>query len=368
MSEERLLQRFVRLCEIPSVTGDERAVADDVAAELRGLGIEVEEDDAASPARAGAGNLIARVPGRDGSEKWVSFVAHLDTVPHSEPIRVVEDGGVFRSAGDTILGADNKAAVTVVAELGARLAEEPGPVGVELVFTVAEEQGLRGASALDTERLRAPFGFVMDHATPIGEVITAAPTYKRIQAEFRGIEAHAGMRPEDGRSAIEAATHAVATMDLGRLDEETTANVGVIDGGTAPNVVAGACHLEAEARSIDSGRAEEVAQRMVDACSWAAGEAGCDVDLLVETYFRGYRIKPASKPLAVARAALERCGVVPLEVATGGGSDANALRAAGFDALLLANGTEANHTPDESVPVANLHRMLDVCAAIVEAA
>jgi tripeptide aminopeptidase len=368
VSESRLIERFVRLCEIPSITGDERLVADAVAAELGELGIEVREDDSAGPARAGAGNLIARVPGREGFERWVAFFAHLDTVPHEEAIEVVDDGGVLRSAGDTILGADNKAAVTVIAELGARLAEDPGPVGVELVFTVAEEQGLRGAAALDPDELESDFGFVLDHATPIGEVITAAPTYKRIQAEFRGIEAHAGMRPEAGRSAIEAATHAVATMDLGRLDEETTANVGVIEGGTAPNVVAGACHLEAEARSIDSGRVEEVAQRMVDACSWAAGEAGCDVDLLVETYFRGYRIKPASRPLALAREALERCGVEPLEVATGGGSDANALRAAGFDALLLANGTEANHTPDESVPVANLEKMLDVCAAIVEAA
>jgi tripeptide aminopeptidase len=364
MSNQRLLDRFVRLCETPSITGDERLVADLVAAELRELGIEFSEDEAAGPARAGAGNLIARVPGRD-PERWIAFFAHLDTVPHAEPIQVVDDGGVFRSAGDTILGADNKAAVTVIAELGARLAADPGPVGVELVFTVAEEQGLRGATALDTEALRSEFGFVFDHATPIGEVITAAPTYKRIQAEFRGVESHAGMRPEAGRSAIEAATHAVATMDLGRLDEETTANVGVIEGGTAPNVVAGSCHLEAEARSIDAGRAEDVAQRMVDACSWAAGEAGVDVDLLVETYFRGYRIKPSSRPLELARRALERCGVEPREVPTGGGSDANALRAAGFDALLLANGTEANHTPDESVPAANLVKMLDVCEAMV---
>jgi tripeptide aminopeptidase len=366
MSEERLFERFVRLCEIPSITGDERAVADAMATELRELGIEVSEDESAGPARANAGNLIARIPGRDGAEEWIAFFAHLDTVPHDEPIRVVDDGGVFRSAGETILGADNKAAVTVIAELGARLAADPGPVGVELVFTVAEEQGLRGASALDTSRLQSEIGFVLDHATPIGEVITAAPTYKRIQAEFRGVEAHAGMRPEAGRSAIEAATHAVATMDLGRLDEETTANVGVIDGGTAPNVVAGTCHLEAEARSIDAGRAEDVAQRMIDACSWAAGEAGVDVDLLVETYFRGYRIKPSSRPLAIARAALERCGVEPQEVATGGGSDADALRAGGFDALLLANGTEANHTPDEAVSRRALEEMLDVCTAIVE--
>lgn len=368
MSEERLIQRFTGLCETPSITGGERAVADAVAAELGELGIEVSEDEAAGPAQAGAGNLIARIPGREGAERWVAFFAHLDTVPHAEPIRVVDDGGILRSAGDTILGADNKAAVTVLMELGAGLVAEPGPVGVELIFTVAEEQGLRGANALETGELHSEFGFVFDHATPVGEVITAAPTYKRIVAEFKGIESHAGIRPEAGRSAIEAATHAVATMDLGRLDAETTANVGVIDGGTAPNVVAGSCRLEAEARGVDAGRAEDVAQRMVDACSWAAGEAGCDVDVLVETYFRGYRIKPSSTPLAVARAALGRCGIEPLEVTTGGGSDANALRASGFDALLLANGTEANHTPDESVAISELISMLAVCRAIVEEA
>lgn len=370
VSESRLLERFIRLCEIPSVTGTERAVTDALAAELGDLGIEFREDDAAGPARAGAGNLIAHVPpiGDPETAEWISFFAHVDTVPHSEPITVVEDDGVFRTAGDTILGADNKAAVTVVMELGARLASEPAPVGLEMVFTVAEEQGLRGASALDVDALRSKFGFVMDHATPIGEIITAAPTYKKLIAEFRGVESHAGMRPEDGRSAIGAATAAVATMDLGRLDPETTANIGVIDGGTAPNVVAGRCHVEGEARGLDAGRAEEVAQRMVDACSWAAGEAGVDVDLLVETYFRGYRVKPGSRSLAIARAALERNGIDPVEVTTGGGSDANALRAAGFEALLLANGTEANHTSDESVSVEALNTMLDVCASVVEAA
>lgn len=367
MSEERLFERFVRLCETRSVTGEERALTDALAAELTELGIEFREDDAAGPARAGAGNLIAHVPpaGDVDDPEWVAFFAHVDTVPHDEPIVVTETDGFYRTAGETILGADNKAAVTVVMELGARLAAAPGPVGLEMVFTVAEEQGLRGAAALDVDALRSGYGYVMDHATPIGEVITAAPTYKKLIAEFRGIESHAGIRPEAGRSAIGAATAAVATMDLGRLDAETTANVGVIDGGTAPNVVAGRCHVEAEARSLDAGRAEEVVQGMVDACSWAAGEAGIDVDVLVETYFRGYRVKPGSRALAVARSALESQGVEPLEVSTGGGSDANALRSMGYEALLLANGTEGNHTPDESVSKAALAQMLEICSAIV---
>lgn len=378
MSEKRLLERFVRYCETPSATGEERAMIDGLAAELAALGIDCVEDDAAGLARAAAGNLIARIPpaevaqtspggtqAQSRGDSWIAFFAHVDTVPHEEPIVVVDDDGIFRSAGPTILGADNKAAVAVVMELAELLVAEPAPVGIELVFTVAEEQGLRGAAALDVEALRSGCGFVLDHATTIGELIVAAPTYKRLIADFRGVESHAGIRPEAGRSAIAAATAAIATMDLGRLDEETTANIGLIDGGTAPNVVAGRCRVEGEARALDAGRAEQVAQTMVDACSWAAGEAGVDVDLLVETYFRGYRIKPSSKPLAIARAALGDCGIEPVEVSTGGGSDANALRAAGFDALLLANGTVANHTPDESVSAEALRQMLDVCAAIV---
>ena len=218
-----MLDRFVRLCEVASPTGSERAVADTLLAELRELGVEVTEDGSAGPAQAGSGNLIARIPGeRDG---WVMFAAHLDTVPHQGDIEVALDQGVYHSAGDTILGADNKAAVTILAEIAARSVDARPPLGLELVFTVAEEDGLRGAKALDLGALRSPFGFVLDHASPIGEVITAAPTYKRLAAEFEGTEAHSGIRPEDGRSAIAAAATAIARMELGRLDEETTANV-----------------------------------------------------------------------------------------------------------------------------------------------
>ncbi len=149
-----MFERFVRLCEIPSPTGSERAVADALLKELSGLGVDVREDGAAAAARAAAGNLIARVPGR--GEGWVSFFAHMDTVPHDGPVEVVEDEGVYRSAGDTILGADNKAAVTVLMELAARHAAEPAAAGLELVFTPAEEDGLRGAKEVDTEGLRAP--------------------------------------------------------------------------------------------------------------------------------------------------------------------------------------------------------------------
>jgi tripeptide aminopeptidase len=369
---ERIHERFKRLCEIPSITEDERAVQDWIAAELREMGWEVAEDDAAGPARAGAGNLTVKVPPAGGDSEdapWTMFAAHVDTVPHEGPIDVVERDGVFYSAGDTILGADNKAAVTVLMEMAALWAEGEGPpAGVELLFTVAEEQGLRGAHAYDVSTLRADTGFVLDHATPIGEVITAAPTYKKLIADFKGVEAHAGLVPEEGRSAIAAAAAAVAAMKLGRIDDETTTNIGLIEGGSAPNVVAGSCRITAESRAVEPGRAEEIVMDMVAACQWAAGEHGCDVDVEISENFRGYRVKPGSKALAIARGALEACDIEPIERSTGGGSDANAFRSLGFEALLLANGTEANHTSDESVSREAMELMLSVCLAAVDEA
>ncbi len=363
---ERLHETFVRLCEIRSPTGEEREVADTVRAELEALGLEVSEDDAAGPAGAGAGNIVARLPG--SSDRWLMFCAHLDTVPHEGQIEVVDSEGVFRSRGETILGADNKAAVAVLMELVARHLDRPPPVGIELLLTVAEEQGLRGAKAFDVGALRSQCGFVLDHASPIGEVVVSSPTQQQIRADFVGVEAHAGIRPEDGSSAIAAAAAAVSRMRLGRLDEETTANVGVIRGGTSGNVVPGHCRIVAEARCLEANRAAEVAGELTEACAWGASEHGCDVDVRVEELFRGYRVAPSSPSLALAEAGLRQAQFEPKRKATGGGSDANALIAAGFDCLLLANGTEANHTAEESVSARNLDAMLQVCEEILAAA
>jgi len=361
----RLEETFVRLCEIRSPTGEEREVADTVAAELRALGLEVGEDDAAGPAEAGAGNLLARLPGR--TDEWVMFCAHLDTVPHRGQVEVTEEEGVFRSRGDTILGADNKAAVAVFMELVARHAAEPPPVGIELVLTVAEEQGLRGAKAFDASALRSGVGFVLDHAGPVGEVIVATPTQQKIVADFTGTEAHAGIKPEDGSSAIAAAAGAIGRMELGRLDEGTTANVGMIEGGTSGNVVPGHCWIQAEARSLDPGRAAEVAGQISDACAWGASEHGCDVDVRIEELFRGYEVPSSSPALGLAEVGLRSARVEPVRAAIGGGSDANAFRRDGFDSVLLANGTNAVHTSDEHVSVAALEKMLEVCEGIVTA-
>jgi tripeptide aminopeptidase len=361
VERRRLNEEFADLCRIRSVSGEEAAIAQRVGGDLRGLGLTVEADD--------AGNLLARVDGRD-PDRSVLLCAHLDTVPHEGDVEPVCTDGGWVSAGETILGADNKAAVAVLLAVARRAAIEGAPIGIELLLTTEEEVALRGAKAFDVSRLRSTLGFVFDHASPIGEVVMASPTYYRLEAHFRGAAAHAGIRPEDGRSAIVAAARAIGAMRLGRIDEETTANVGAIAGGLpgATNVVAEHASFLAEARSLDEGKVEALVAEMVDHVHDAANTVGCecDVDLVVEQLFSGYRHRPQGAGVVAAEEALRACGYEPRRIVTGGGSDANALEAKGFPCTNLANGTERNHQPDERVSVAALEGMLDVTYALLD--
>jgi tripeptide aminopeptidase len=363
----RLGETFAALCRIPSPFGSERAIADHVTAELRRLGLEVTEDGVAEAAGAGAGNLHARIAGR--SERTILLAAHLDTVETAAPIDPVVVEGGWENANDGILGADNKASVAVLLELARRCRVEGSPVGIELLFTVSEENALAGAKHVDRSQLTAEFGYVFDHATPIGDVIVASPTYYRIEADYRGKAAHAGIRPEDGRSAILAAAHAVAAMPQGRIDAETTANVGSIHGGVgSTNVVAERCTLLAEARSLDPDKAETTVAQIVDALNDGSAMAECDVDISTERLIQGYRVRGSAPAVAAAEAALHACGYEPRRIASGGASDANALQALGLPCVNLANGTERNHEPTERVSVVALESMLDVALALLDEA
>jgi tripeptide aminopeptidase len=364
-----LHETFAALCRIPSPSGSERGCAEYVAAQLRELGLQVHEDGAGPAVGSDAGNLLTRVPG--AGERSLLLCAHLDTVPPAAPIEPVLVDGGWENAHDGILGADNKAAVAVVLAILRRAAAAaasgaPLPYGVEALFTVSEENGLRGAHEFDTKRLRSDYGYVFDHATPIGEVVVASPTYHRIIAELRGRAAHAGLNPEHGRSAILAAARAIAAMPLGRLDDETTANVGTIAGGSAANVVAERCTLEAEVRSVDEARAEAIVTELVDHLGDAAGATECDLDVELRRMFTGYRVRPGAPQIEHAERALRSCGYEPRRIVSGGGSDANALIEAGFQCANLANGTERAHEPGERVSIDALEGMLEVAIALVE--
>ena len=365
---ERLLADFIRLCEIESPSQHERKVADAVRADLEGLGLTVEEDGTAGETGSDSGNLLARIEGPPGA-RTILLCAHLDTVPLNAPVEVQQENGVLTNRHEAILGADNKAAVATILAAARRLTAQgnPPPVGVEILFTTCEERALAGAKAFDPAKLNAEFGYVFDHASPVGELVVASPTYYRLEATFTGKAAHAGIRPEDGHNAIAAAAKAIAAMEIGRLDDQTTANVGEIQGGTAANVVAERCHVVLETRSLDDARAGEVVSSMVDAATEAASDRECDLETSVERLFRGYKLPRTAPVVETAAAALGKAGIEPVYINTGGGSDANALIAADLPVLNLANGTERNHQPDESVTIDALEQMLDVTLNIVAA-
>jgi tripeptide aminopeptidase len=363
-----VLDLFLELAAEPSPPGEERAVADRVIRYLRDCGLEAHEDDAGTDIGSTVGNVFTRLePNAEGEP--VFLCAHFDTVPPTDSIEPVVEDGIVRNARPTILGGDNKSAIAVMLEATRRvLAENRRHAGLELVFTPKEEVGLLGAYAFDHNRLAARTGYVYDQAAAIGEVILGAPSAQHLDITFHGRAAHAGMYPEEGRSAIAAAARAISEMRLGRIDEETTANVGQIRGGTAANIVPEWCSLVAEARSHDDRKLADVVQAMQDAVTFAAGVAECQVETAIKRTYRAYRFKRGDLPVRLAAEALERCGFEPTYALSGGAADANVFNERGLRCVNLANGMAEIHTPEEHIAVADLEAMVEVTLALLDAA
>jgi tripeptide aminopeptidase len=362
-------QIFMELAALPTPPGSERAAADVVSAFLRDLGLAVDEDGAGTSIGSDTGNLYCRLEATDGTGTPIFLCAHLDTVPPEGPIEPIVEDGFVRNGAGTILGADNKATVAVMLVAAERIVNEGRPhAGVELLFTPKEEVGLQGAKAFDHTRLAAELGFVYDQAAPIGEIVLGAPTARSLTVRFHGRAAHAGMYPEDGRSAVAAAARAIADMRLGRIDEETSTNVGRVEGGTARNIVPEWCTVEAEVRSHDERKVDELVQELLEACSFAASVAEVEVEANIEESYRAYRFRRSDAPVRLAATALERAGFEPRYGLTGGGADANVFNERGLPCLNLANGMVDIHTPDERIAVDDLERMVDVTLALVDAA
>ena len=345
-------------------------MADRVLEYLGELGLEANEDDAGARIGSTMGNVLCRLEPRGEGGTGLFFCAHLDTVPPEGPIKpAVDEDGVVRNDGGTILGADDKSAVASMLEATARLVEDGRRHrGVELLFTPKEEVGLQGAAAFDEGRLAARVGYVYDHAGPIGEVVLGAPFHQKLDVFFRGRAAHAGMYPEEGRSAVAAAARAIADLRLGRIDDETSANVGRIEGGTARNVVPDHCWFAAEARSHDERRLAELVQEMLDTVTFAASLSECEVEMQIGPAAPGYRFRRDAPAVELAAAALTRVGREPRFILAGGGADANVFNERGLQCVNLANGMTDIHTPDERIAVADLEQMVDVTLALVDEA
>ncbi|NPV28560.1 MAG: M20/M25/M40 family metallo-hydrolase [Firmicutes bacterium] len=354
INEERLIREFIRLAEIPSPSFREGALKDYLSERLKALGLEVEEDETGAKIGGDCGNLLARLPG-DGKYPAVFFCAHMDTVEPAAGVEVVFQDGVFRSKGDTILGGDDKAGIAAILEVLEMLRVVPVPHGpLEIIFTVGEEQGLLGSKNLDFSKVRAKFGYVLDSSGPPGTVIVAAPAQNKLDITVRGRAAHAGIDPERGINAIQAAGQALAQLRLGRIDTETTANIGVIEGGKATNIVPDLVYIQGEVRSIDRKKMEALTEEIAAVFNRVAADSGAKSEVKVNLLYPEFRLDPELPLLKYAAAAAQNARLPVRFEASGGGSDANIFNAAGIPAANLSIGMQQVHTTEEHLDLRDL--------------
>ncbi|HET6497758.1 MAG TPA: M20/M25/M40 family metallo-hydrolase [Coriobacteriia bacterium] len=366
MGADRLLESFLDLVRIDSPAGSEAALAAHCAHLLESLGCEVRFDDTTAVTGSDTGNLIAELAGTAPGAPTLLLSAHLDCVEPCRGVEPVVRDGVVRSAGDTVLGADDKAGIAAIIEAMRRVVEAGSPRGnLRVVLTVAEECGLKGAKALDPADARADVCLVLDADGDPGGIVTAAPTHLIFVAEFSGTAAHAGVAPEEGRSALVMASRAVCSMRLGRLDDQTTANAGTLSGGTAVNVVPAFATLAGECRALDATRVEETRAAMDAVMRESADAEGGSVEIRWSREYESYRVPDGSPLIETVRAACADVGLAPRLFATGGGSDGSVFAAHGTPTLVLSSGMRSAHSVDEHITVSDLEALAELVRAAI---
>jgi len=377
VNSTRIAEEFTRLAAISSPPLREQEIARYLAERLARLGAEVLFDRAGEATGGEVGNLVARFQGRGRSSEPLLLSVHMDTVEPCQNVQPRLADGIFTSSGETILGADDKAGITEIIEALEVVRERNLPHGpIEIVVTIAEEIGLVGAKHLDFSLLKARRGFALD--TPgIGWIVLRAPGANRLKIEVTGREAHAGVAPEQGLSAVQVAARAVAAMRLGRIDTETTANIGLISGGQAVNIVPRTVRLEGEARSHDPDKLIRQTDHMVHCFDTAVRETEKEIDGLPVRAKLAFDIQPDYPRMAVAEnsplvqlafQAAENLGQTMQVRLGGGGSDANIFNAHGIETAILGTGMEHVHSFEEQVAVADMAHVAKLLVEIISLA
>jgi len=360
MNRERLRDEFLELVRISSVSKREGNVAKRLTTILEGMGATVEVDDAGDKIGSDTGNLVARFPGTAPDVAPFLLCGHMDTVPPADNVRPVVDGDVIRTDGTTVLGGDDKSGIVAILEAVRLLHERRIPHGpVDVLFTICEEMGLLGAKHFDVGRLRARTGLVLD-CDGVHELITRAPAANRMQFTVHGLEAHAGLAPEQGISAVRVAAEAIAAMRLGRVDAATTANVGRIEGGLASNIIPNRVVLRAETRSLTLEGLQTQTRHMLDCFELAASRhsvtvagktTAARVEARVERDYEPLSVADDTRIVRLVRGAAERL-IKPFKTrATGAASDANVFSGRGVEVANLGCGMRQIHTVNEWVDV-----------------
>lgn len=372
IQRQRLIDQFMELVQIDSETKYERLICDRLIELLQQLELEVEEDDTAKITGHGAGNLIAMLPATAGNEQApaILFTCHMDTVVPGKGIKPqLDKDGYIRSDGTTILGSDDKAGIAALLEALAVIKEYQLEHGaIQIVITAGEEAGLHGARAMDPDRIKAKYGYALDSNGLVGEVVVAGPAQSKIEITVYGKSAHAGVNPEDGISAIQVASKAISKMPHGRIDEETTANIGSFHGGRETNIVCDTVTIHAEARSLVEHKLERQVAAMREAFESAAEQFGGSVDFIDEVIYPGFKFTQDDPVVQIAMKALESIGRPAKTVHSGGGSDANIFNGMGLPTVNLAIGYEHIHTTKEQMPVTELVKTAEAVLAIIETA
>lgn len=370
--KDRLVEEFMELVRVDSETRHEENISRVLKEKFSALGLEVVEDDSAEKSGHGSGNLIATLAGTEGAGEApaIFFTSHMDTVTPGKGIQPrLDDDGYIRSDGTTILGSDDKAGIAAMLEAIRVIGEQNVAHGqIQFVITAGEESGLAGSRTMNARTIAAEFGYALDSNGKVGEIAVAAPTQAKIDIVFTGKSAHAGVNPEDGVSAIQVASKAVSRMKLGRIDHETTANIGSFSGGGATNIVCERVELHAEARSLLREKLDRQIESMRSACLSAADELGAELDFRSEVIYPAFRYTERDEVVQTAVRALGRIGLKAKTFHTGGGSDANIFNGMGIPTVNLAVGYEKIHTTSEQMPASELVKAAELVVAIVREA
>ncbi|QEK13322.1 M20/M25/M40 family metallo-hydrolase [Crassaminicella thermophila] len=354
INQERVVNEFLKYVQIDSPTKSEGKFAKFIAEELKNIGLEVHIDDAGEKVGSDTGNVIAKLKGTKDSEP-VLFSCHMDTVSPGVGIKPVIKDGVIYSDGTTVLGGDNKAGIAAVLEALKALKENNIEHGlIEVVFSIYEEGGLFGAKNLDYKKIESKRAFVLDSGGDPGQIIVKGPAQDKINAKIIGKPAHAGVCPEEGISAIQVAAKAISNMNLLRIDEETTANIGVIQGGKVTNIVCPEVEIKAEARSLNNEKLDRQTSHMVECLKKAAEEFGAEVEIHTERMYSAFMIDENDEIVNTVRKACENIGLKPFTQASGGGSDTNILNENGIKAVNLGIGEKKPHTLEEHLKIEDL--------------
>jgi len=367
--QDEVVNYFLELISIDSESGDERAIIDRLKADLKALGAKVEEDDAYVLTGGNAGNLYAQIPG-NLNKKPILFCAHSDTVKPGKGIKPIVKDGIIYSDGTTILGSDDKSGI---AELITALKEiiesgEKHPP-IEVLITVSEEVGLLGAKHFDKSRLESAWGYALD-THQVEELVIGAPAQNSIQITFLGKESHAGVEPEKGINAIRVAAEAITAMPLGRIDHETTSNIGLINGGVATNIVPNKVEVKGEARSHNHFKLEQLTsdirhcvERAVQHFQYDFG--GASFDWKVNLEYEAFHIQESEPVVQIAIDAMHRIGLTPKITIGGGGSDANIINASGLPMIICGTGMNKVHTLNEEIEIEQLLKGKEFLKALI---